>query len=217
MRLQSAITVFTRSISVASGVFAPGRLGELTGFSPFELVDAVLQESLAVQRRLRDLPSRVGVYFLLALNLFPHLGYAGVWSKLTCGLGGLPVPTPSETALRLLRRRVGAAPMKALFEVVAGPLTQPHTPGVRYRPFRTVAFDDCGSIKVPDSERNRGWLGRIEYRLAWAGYPTVMLMALAETGTRGLLGAAFGPATGPGSGKRRTPPNCCPCSARTCY
>ncbi|MGW3661488.1 IS4 family transposase [Streptomyces sp. NPDC005151] len=202
MRLQSAITVFTRSISVASGVFAPGHLGELTRFFPFELVDAVLQESSAVQRRLRDLPSRVGVYFLLALTLFPHLGYAGVWSKLTCGLAGLPVPTPSETALRHLRRRVGAAPMKALFEVVAGPLAQPHTPGARYRHFRTVAFDGCGSIKVPDSERNRGWLGRIKYRLAWAGYPTVMLMALAETGTRGLLGAVFGPATGPGSGEK---------------
>ncbi|MGW3661502.1 transposase, partial [Streptomyces sp. NPDC005151] len=31
-------------------------------------------------------------------------------------------------------------------------------------------------------------------RLAWAGYPTVQLMALVETGTRGLLGACFGPA-----------------------
>jgi hypothetical protein len=32
--------------------------------------------------------------------------------------------------LRELRRRLGPAPLKALFEVVAGPLAQPRTPGV---------------------------------------------------------------------------------------
>ena len=84
--------------------------------------------------------------------------------------------------------------MKALFEVVAGPLAQPHTPGVRFGGMRTVAFDGCNSLKVPDTGRNRWWLGRIRYRMGFAGYPTLRLMALAETGTRGLLGAALGPA-----------------------
>ena len=42
-----------------------------------------------VQRRLRVLPSRVGVYFVLALGLFPRLGYARVWGKMTAGLAGL--------------------------------------------------------------------------------------------------------------------------------
>ncbi len=49
-----------------------------------------------VQHRLRELPSRVGVYFLLALGLLPRLGYARLWDKLTAGLVGLPVPAPSE-------------------------------------------------------------------------------------------------------------------------
>jgi hypothetical protein len=31
--------------------------------------------------------------------------------------------------------------LKALFEVVAGPLAQPRTPGVRFAGLRTVAFD----------------------------------------------------------------------------
>ena len=42
-------------------MFAPGHLGELTQQVPFELADAVLAETGAVQQRLRDLPSRVGV------------------------------------------------------------------------------------------------------------------------------------------------------------
>jgi hypothetical protein len=167
----------------------------LTQYLPFELVDDVLELTGAVQRRLRDLPSRVGVYFLLALVMFPGLGYARVWAKLTSGLAGLVVPCPSEKALRDLRRRLGPAPMKALFEVVAGPLAQPHTPGVCYRGLRTVAFDGLNSLKVPDTERNRSWLGRIRYRMGFAGYPTLRLMTLAETGTRGLIGAVIGSAT----------------------
>jgi hypothetical protein len=84
--------------------------------------------------------------------------------------------------------------LKALFEVVAGPLAQPGTPGVRFAGLRTVAFDGCNSHKVPDTNRNRWWLGRIRYRMGFAGYPALRLMALAETGTRGLLGAALGSA-----------------------
>lgn len=66
MRTQSATTTITRAVTVAAGVFAPGRLGELTQYLPFELVDDILEQTRTVQRRLRDLPSRVGVYFLLA-------------------------------------------------------------------------------------------------------------------------------------------------------
>src|SRR3954469_22362179 len=186
--------MITRVVTVAAGVYAPGHLGELTQYLPFEVVDDVLEQTGTVQRRLRDLPSRIGVYFLLALGLFPHLGYARVWQKLTAGLSGMAVACPSEKALRDLRRRLGPAPMMALFEGVAGPLAQPHTPGVRFRGLRTVAFDGCSSIKVPDTDRNRCWLGRIKYRMGWAGYPTLRLMTLVETGTRGLLGATLGSA-----------------------
>ncbi len=84
--------------------------------------------------------------------------------------------------------------MKALFEVVAGPLAQPHTSGVRFAGLRTVAFDGFNSLKVPDTDRNRSWMGRIRYRMGWEGYPTLRLMTLAETGTQGLLGAAIGSA-----------------------
>jgi hypothetical protein len=185
--------VVVRAIRCAAGVFAPGHLGELTQYLPFELVDSVLEDTRRAERRLRCLPSRVGVYFALALCLFPGAGYLGVWGKLVAGLGGAGGPAPSEKALRDLRRRVGAAPLRALFEVVAGPLAWPSAPGSRYRGYRTVAFDGCSSLKAPDLDRNRGWLGRVRSRTAWTGYPTVMLMALVETGTRALLGARFGP------------------------
>ncbi|HEY2304579.1 MAG TPA: IS4 family transposase [Streptosporangiaceae bacterium] len=189
------MTTITHAVTVADGVFAPGHLGELTPCLPFELVDDVLEQTGTMQRRLRNLPSRTGVYFVLALGLFPRLGYLRVWDKLTAGLAGLGGPRPSEKALRDLRRRLGPAPLKALFEVVAGPLAQPHTPGVRFAGLRTVAFDGLNSVKIPDTSRNRAWAGKIRHRLGLAGYPALRVMTLAETGTRGLLGATVGSRT----------------------
>lgn len=185
----------SRQVSTAAGVFAPGHLGELTRFMPFELVDAVLAEHRATEQRLRSLPSRVGVYFLLALGLFSGLGYGQVWANLVAGLG--PVPgMPSVKALRDLRRRIGEAPIQALFETVAGPLAQPWTPGTRFGRWRTVSFDGCSSIKAPDTGRNVGWLGKARAVRGVTGYPMVQLMTLVETGTRALIGAVFGPAAG---------------------
>jgi hypothetical protein len=181
-------------ITVAAGPFAPGHLGELTRIVPFELVDCLLEQARARERRVRLLPSRVGVYFMLALCLFPRDGYLAAWGRLTAALDGLGLAGPSQKALRDLRRRVGAAPLRMLFETVAGPLGRPATPGVRHGGYRTVAFDGCKSLKVPDTPANRGWLGKLRASGGVTGYPVIQLMTLVETGTRGLLGAAFGSA-----------------------
>ncbi|GAA3413970.1 transposase domain-containing protein [Streptosporangium vulgare] len=74
-------SVISRVVRVAAGVFAPGHLGELTQVVPFELVDAVPAETGRVQRRLRELPFRGGGYFLLAMCLFPEVGYRLVWDR----------------------------------------------------------------------------------------------------------------------------------------
>ena len=54
-------SVITRVVTVAGGRFAPGHLGELTQQVPFEMVDAALEETCRLQRRVRDLPARVVV------------------------------------------------------------------------------------------------------------------------------------------------------------
>ncbi len=144
MRAAEALTrTVTWTVTVAAGVFGPGHLGELTRIVPFELVDAVLEEARARERRVRLLPSRVGVYFVLALCLFPQAGYLGVWGFLTASLHGTGVAVPSPKALRDLRRRIGIAPARRLFEILAGPQGQPRTPGIMFGGYRTVSFDGC--------------------------------------------------------------------------
>lgn len=188
----TAVTTITKTITVAAGVFAPGHLGELTQIVPFELADGVVADARVGQRRLRLLPSRVGIYFVLALGLFPRAGYLGVWAELTAALDGLGLAVPSPRALRDLRRRLGAAPLKALFEALAGPVAWPRVPGVCFGRYRTVAFDGCRTVKVPDTARNRAWLGKMNAALGETGYPVIQLMTLVETGTRALIGAVFG-------------------------
>ncbi|MGH3406929.1 MAG: transposase domain-containing protein, partial [Streptosporangiaceae bacterium] len=142
-------SVITRTIRAAPGVLAPGHIGELTQTIDFALVDAVLAETGTRERRRRLLPSRVVVYFVLALALFEQCSYLAVWGKLTCGLGGLPLARPAASSLCRARRRVGAGPLRALFETLAGPVGQPGQPGVFYRGLRTVAVDGT-LLHVPD-------------------------------------------------------------------
>ena len=113
-----------------------------------------------VQKRMRALPSRVGMYFVLAMTLFPGIGYLKVWDKMTAALEDLGLPRPSEKALRDLRRRLGPAPVKAMFETVAVPLAPPWTRGVY------LARAAHGLVRRPElgpgarQRRNRFWLGK---------------------------------------------------------
>jgi hypothetical protein len=190
--------VITRTIRTAPGVLAPGQLGELTQVIDFALVDAVLEETRATERRRRLLPSRVVVYFVLALALFEHVSYQGVWARLTSELrqAGAAVASPAVSSLARARRRVGAAPLQRLFGVLAGPVGQPGMPGVFYRGLRTAAVDGT-CLHVPDDPGITWRYPKRKTRKAGAeqGYPLLRLLALIECGTRAVLAAAFGPDT----------------------
>ena len=125
-------SVISRVIRVAAGPFAPGHIGELTRIVPFEMVDAVLAETGAQQQRVRDLPSRVVVYLLLAAALFADLGYGQVWARMIAGLGGLSVAVPTAGALAHARRRIGVAPLRALFDLLRGPAAGVSVKGVLF-------------------------------------------------------------------------------------
>jgi hypothetical protein len=99
---------------VAAGVFAPGHLGELTQLIPFEMVDAALAATAVVRSRVRELPSRVVVYLLLAAALFEGQGYAQVWQRLCAGLGEAALKPSSRGALWQARARVGTPPLRWL-------------------------------------------------------------------------------------------------------
>jgi Insertion element 4 transposase N-terminal/Transposase DDE domain len=186
--------VITRQITVAAGVFAPGHLGELTQIVPFEMVDQALAATGATQARIRVLPSRVMVYLLLAGCLFAELGYRQVWHKLAAGLGQLPVAHPSDNALWQARARLGAAPLRWLFDLLRGPATAITTGPVRWRGLLVCAIDGT-TMTVPDSPRNLAAYSKQAGSHGGSGYPLLRLVALVACGTRTIIDAVFGPAS----------------------
>lgn len=168
-------------------MFAPGHLGELTQVVPFEMVDAVLAEAGGLQRRVRVLPSRVVVYVVLAGALFAELGYRQVRARLVAGLPG-PGVVPSSAALAQARRRVGAAPLKALLELLRGPAACVGG-GVRWRGLLVCAIDGT-IISVPDSAANLAAYPR----QSGSAFAMLRLVALVSCGTRSIIDAVFGSA-----------------------
>jgi hypothetical protein len=177
---------------VAAGRFAPGHLGELTQHLPFEMVDEALAATRTTQARLRDLPSRVVIYLLLAACLFPEVGYLGVWRKLTGALGTLATATPTKSALSQARRRVGVAPLRWLFDLLRGPAATAGLPGTRWRGLLVCAIDGT-TVTVPDRPAMLTTFRKQAGNHGGTGYPQIRLLALLACGTRSVIDAVFGP------------------------
>ena len=182
----------TRTVRVAGGVFAPGHLGELTQFIPFEMVDEVLAATRRTQQRIRLLPARVVVYLILAGCLFAELGYGQVWRKLTAGLTGLGLPEPSSGALREARQRLGSMPLRALFDLLRGPAVTTATHAVRWRGLLVTAIDGT-MMSVADAAAVRTRYRKQRGNHGGAGYPALRLSVLLTCGTRSIIDAVFDP------------------------
>jgi hypothetical protein len=179
-------------VTVAAGRFAPGHLGGLTQIVPFEMVDAALAETRSMQSRVRLLPARVVVYLLLAAALFAECGYRQVWARLVAALDGLPVAQPCAAALAAARRRLGAAPLRAVFDLLRGPVAGPATAGVWWHHRLLLAVDGT-TLSCPDTPANLAVYRKGGGHHGGTGYPLVRLAALVACGTRALLATAFGP------------------------
>jgi hypothetical protein len=155
------------------------------------MVDAALAQTGTVQQRVRDLPSRVVVYLLLAGALFADLGYGQVWARMTVGLDGLDVAAPTAGALAQARRRIGVAPLRALFDLLRGPAAGVSVKGVRWRG-RLVTAIDGTILGCADTTANLQGYQRGGGYQGGTGYPLARVLALVACGTRTIIDVTFG-------------------------
>ncbi|MFC5114349.1 transposase domain-containing protein [Amycolatopsis halotolerans] len=106
-------------------VLSQARLGVLARLVPPGLVDEALAVSDRDERRWRALPSRLGVYFVLALCLLRTKSGPAVLQNMftTSMLARLRErgwSLPASTALSKLRDRIGAVPLQLLFDALTG-------------------------------------------------------------------------------------------------
>ena len=179
-------------------------IGVLARVFPPELVDRVVDEAGARERRTRTLPSRVVVYYLLAMVLFFQSGYGEVWSKLVAGLDwarrfrerlelGMQ---PSPAAITYARQRLGWQVMAVLMEAVAGPLAGEEQERAFVAGMRLVAVDGM-CLDLPDTPENGAEFGYPGNGAGPGPFPQIRVAGLGECGTRAVLGAVTsGLATG---------------------
>ncbi len=171
---------------------------------PLDLISQVTGRTGPERRRL--LPAASVMIFVLGCALFSGEGYAEVVRKVEIWLEGLAGPggwrIPGTSALARARRRVGPAPLRMLFALLAGPLAGPGTPGA-YAFGRLLAALDGTLLDVRCSPANTAAFGAPQRNgSSSGGYPQVRLVTVVACGTRGILDAAFRGCRAPGASEQ---------------
>jgi len=188
----------TREVK-ASGERLPDRIsiGVLARTFPAQVLDEVVEAAGVREARYRRLPARLMMVFTLACWLFMRSGYGLVLSKLADaqaveGAGWGDWLAPSTGSITKAKARLGAEPFKLLFARSVGPVATAETPGAFFAGLR-VATVDGFTLDVPDTAENAAFFGRGSNGSESKNpFPQLRALALAECGTRVLLGAAYG-------------------------
>jgi hypothetical protein len=163
---------------------------------PPDVVHEVLDAHGRNSRRIRSFPAVAGVYYVMALSLYPEAAYEAVFSAVSQGLAwdaGAPQPAGvSKVAISLLRSRIGAQPLADLVPRCCLPLADARIhPGAFYRGLRLVGIDGS-TFELPDEPDLDQAFGRPGGRQGRAGYPQARCVVLAECATHAILGANLG-------------------------
>jgi hypothetical protein len=129
-------------------------LGVVSARFSRDLLEEVLNRSGRREKRSRRLPAHVMIRYVIAMGLFFTDSYDEVMCRLVGNLRKLGSwdddwQVPTKSAITQARQRLGAEPVKMLFERAAVPLAGPGIKGSPLRPpthgflFRHMTDDFC--------------------------------------------------------------------------
>lgn len=167
---------------------------------PAQRVHEALDAHGVNSQRIRRFPAVAGVYYTMALSLYPEAAYEEVFSVVAQGLawaGGASQPAPvSKSSISALRTRTGAAPLRDLIRSCCLPLADPsRQPRAFYKGLRLMAIDGS-RIELADEQDVAQTFGRPGSRTGVAGYPQAQCVVLAECATHAIVAAELGPYRG---------------------
>lgn len=163
---------------------------------PAELVHELLNQYGCNTQRKRSFPAVAGVYYCMALSLYPEAAYEEVFAAVAQGLAwAARAAQPARVAkssISALRTRIGAAPLKALHERACLPLADATThPHAFYAGLRLMAIDGS-HFEIADEARNVAAFGRPGSRTGFAAYPQAQCAVLVECATHAIVAAQLG-------------------------
>jgi len=145
-------------------------------------------------KRNRDLPAALMVYYVIALSLFPGIAYQSVLRWLLCGLqwlGNQPLRVACRESLSNARQRLGALPMQRLHEEMATPMACESLPGSFFKHLQLVCFDGS-TLALQDTPANAKEFGRSSNQHGESAWPLARFVGLVECGTHLIFAANLG-------------------------
>jgi hypothetical protein len=163
---------------------------------PAEWVHAALDEHGRNSQRIRSFPAVAGVYYCMALSLYPEAAYEEVFAVVAQGLawaaGAAEPARVAKSSISQLRHKIGVAPLASLMLRACVPLADERThPDAFYAGLRLVAMDGS-TFEVPDEAENAEQFGYPGSRNGHAGYPHAQCAVLVECTTHAVLDANMG-------------------------
>lgn len=167
---------------------------------PADVVHAVLNEHGRNSQRVRSFPAVAGVYYCMALSLYPEAAYEEVFAVVAQGLawaaGAAEPALVTKSSISGLRSRIGSAPLRDLVQRCCVSLANiDDHPEAFYAGLRLVAIDGS-CFELPDEADNAQAFGYPGSRTSVAGhasYPQARCAVLVECATHVILGASLGP------------------------
>jgi Insertion element 4 transposase N-terminal/Transposase DDE domain len=172
-------------------------LGVLAEVFPRDVIEDVLTETGRREQRSRLLPAHVMVRFCQAMCLFFDDDYEEVMRKLVGALKSMSSwrddwTVPSTSAITQARQRLGADPLRVLFEKTAVPVARRGTKGAWLGSRRLMAVDGF-MVDLPDTGDNAREFGRMDNGRKASAFPQAQVVVLGECGSHAITGAVTGP------------------------
>ena len=157
-----------------------------------------IQDALAAtgknSLRKRDLPAEVVIYYVIAMALFMHVNLREVLFCLMEGLRmvrGVDLKITGKSGISQARSRIGAEPLRYLYEHHVKPVANKDTKGAWYHGRLLVSLD--GSyLDLADEKANRQAFGGPSTYNDSSPFPQIRFVCLAEIGTHVLFAARMG-------------------------
>lgn len=170
-------------------------LGSLSKFFPQDKIEAILRGSGREGQRRRKLPALDLMYYVIALGLHASEGCRSVLRRVLLRRHGQEAEeieqVCTDSAITQGRSRLGWRPLRALYELVVGPIATRASVGAWYRRWRLVTLDGS-TLDVADTKRNERAFGRPGSVRGKSGFPQLRFVTLLENGTHVLFGAEMG-------------------------
>jgi Insertion element 4 transposase N-terminal/Transposase DDE domain len=174
---------------VDRGVFARFQ----ASIEPSWVLEALSATGTATLRR-RRFPAEQVIWLVLGMALFRDLPIVDVVKELALVLPGSGMSPIAASAVMQARARLGASPLRWLFERCAEAWAKASADRLRWRGLAVYGLDGT-TVRVPDSPENRAEFGgqAAGGGRGTSGYPLVRVVTLMALRSHLLLAARFGP------------------------